>query len=132
MALQFSVTLRNNQLDQFETTLGASAKLRIYTGAPPANTAASATGTLLVEMNLPADFMSAASGGSKALLGSWTGTASGTGTAGYFRFVDNAGTTTHAQGTVGTAGTDMIINNTSIAASQVVTASSFTLNAGNA
>lgn len=44
MALQFSVTLRNNQLDQVESTTGTSAKLQIRTGAPPANTAAADSG----------------------------------------------------------------------------------------
>ncbi len=42
------------------------------------------------------------------------------------------GTTCHAQGTVGTSGADMIIDNTSINATQVVTITSFTISAGNA
>lgn len=102
MALQYSITTRNNQLDQVEVTAGATAKLRLYTGAPPADCATAASGTLLVEMTLPADYFSNAAAGAKAKLGTWSGTASaGSGaTPGYFRLVDNAGTTTIAQGTV--------------------------------
>lgn len=138
MTIQYSTTLRNNQLDQIESTVGVSAKLRLYSGAPPADTAAAATGTLLVEMALPSDWLAAASGGSKVKAGTWTGqgtVAAGTGTnAGYFRITDSAGTTTHMQGTVGItgSGTDLTLDNTSIAQSQVVNINTFSVTAGNA
>jgi hypothetical protein len=131
MSLQYSVAVNNARLDSIETTIGASAKLRIYTGSAPANCAAAATGTLLVEMALPSDWMTAASGASKVKAGTWTGTASGTGTSGYFRIVDNAGSVTGIQGTAGMSGTEMILNNSNIATSQTVTVDSFTLNTGN-
>jgi hypothetical protein len=134
MAVQLSVAVRNAQLDQFEVVTGTSAKLQLRTGAPPANAAASDTGTLLVEMTLPSDWMAAASSGSKALAGSWTGTGAADGTAAHFRIKDNAGTTTHLQGTVTatSGGGDMTLDNTSIATSQTVTVTTFTLTAGNA
>ena len=75
MALQYSTTVRNAQLDALETAIGASAILRIYSGAMPANCAAAATGTLLAEMNLPADWMASAASGSKAKSGTWSDTA---------------------------------------------------------
>lgn len=133
MALQFSVAVRNAMLDAIETTAGASAKLRILTGTPPANCATAQSGTLLVEVNLPADWMNAASGGTKTLLGTWQATASGTGTAGYYRIVDNAGTTCHEQGTVTATGGggDMTVDNTSIATNQTVTITTKTLTAPN-
>lgn len=131
MALQYSIPVNNARLDAIETTIGASAKLRIYTGSAPANTAAAATGTLLIEIALPSDWMNAASATSKTKLGTWSGTASGTGLGGYFRIVDNAGTTTGIQGTVGTSGTEMILDNNNIATSQTVTVNSFTLNSAN-
>jgi len=131
MSLQYSVAVNNARLDSIETTIGASAKLRIYTGSAPANCAAAATGTLLVEMALPSDWMAAASGASKVKAGTWTGTASGTGTAGYFRIVDNAGTVTGLQGTAGMSGTDLILNNSSLATSQAVTVDTFSLSTGN-
>jgi hypothetical protein len=131
MALQYSVSVNNARLDSIETTIGTSAKLRIYTGSAPANCAAAATGTLLVEMALPSDWMAAASGASKVKAGTWTGTASGTGVGGYFRIVDNAGSVTGLQGTCGMSGTDLILNNSNIATSQAVTVDSFSLSTGN-
>lgn len=131
MALQYSIATNNARLDSIETTAGASAKLRVYTGTAPANCAAAATGTLLVDIALPADWMNAASAASKTKLGTWTGTAATTGTAGYFRIVDNAGTTCHIQGTAGMSGTDLILDNSSIATAQSVTVNTFTLNAAN-
>lgn len=134
MALQFSVDVRNARLDAVETAVGATAKLRILTGTPPANCAAAETGTLLCQITLPADYMAAASSGSKAKSGTWSGTGAANGTAGYFRIVDNAGTTCHAQGTITATGGggDMTVDNTSIAVDQAVTVSSFSLNDGNA
>jgi hypothetical protein len=134
MALQYSTTVRNNQLDQVESTAGVSAKLRIYTGAAPANCGAAATGTLLADIALPSDWMSAAASGSKSLLGTWSVAAAATGTAGYFRIWDTAVTNCHVQGTVTATGGggDMTLDNTSIATGQTVTIGTFTLSAGNA
>ena len=135
MALQFSTTLRNNMLDQFESTTGTSAKLRISTGSAPANCAAADSGTLLAELTLPSDWMNAASSGSKTLAGSWTDSAAdGTGTAGHFRIKDSSGTTVHCQGTVTATGGggDLTLDNTSITSGQAVTITTFTLTAGNA
>lgn len=131
MALQYSVAVNNARLDAVETAAGASAKLRIYTGSAPANCAAAASGTLLVEMALPADWMSAASAGSKSKLGTWSGSGAAAGVAGYFRIVDNAGTTAHAQGTCGQGTGDLSLDNTNIAVSQAVSVNSFTLAAAN-
>lgn len=131
MALQYSVAANNAQLDAVETATGASAKLRLYTGSAPANCAAAATGTLLIEIALPADWMNAASGTTKTKLGTWTGTASAAGTAGYFRVVDNAGTTTHIQGTCGIGTGDLQLTNTNLQVGQSLTVDSFTLNAAN-
>jgi hypothetical protein len=137
MALQYSVTLRNNQLDQIESTTGTDAKLRIYTGTnPPSDCAAADNGTLIVEIPLPTDWMSAAATGSKAKLGTWSAQATGAGTltAGHFRIKNSAGTTTHLQGTITATGGggDMTIDNTSISNGQTVTVSTFQINAGNA
>ena len=131
MALQYSVAANNAQLDAVETATGASAKLRLYTGAAPANCAAAATGTLLIEIALPSDWMNAASGTTKTKLGTWTGTASAAGTAGYFRVVDNAGTTTHIQGTCGIGSGDLALTNTNLQVGQSIVIDSFTLNAAN-
>lgn len=135
MALQYSVTVRNAQLDAVETTVGTAPLLRIYSGSAPANCAAAASGTLLAEATLPSDWMEAASSGSKALSGTWQdASANATGTAAHWRMYDSGGTTCHAQGTVTATGGggDMTLDNTSIASAQSVTITSFTITAGNA
>lgn len=93
MSLQFSTTLRNNVLDQFETTISTAPLLTIWTGGPPATCATANSGSLLATLTLPSDWMAAASGGSKAKSGTWSNTATGTGTAGHFRIFDSAGST---------------------------------------
>jgi hypothetical protein len=135
MALQFSVSARNNQLDSLETTVGTSAILRMRSGTVPANCAAADSGTVLATVNLPSDWMSAASGGSKTLLGTWQDTAAdATGTVGHFRIYDSAGTTCHMQGTVTATGGggDVTVDNTSFSTGQQFTVNSFTITAGNA
>ena len=133
MAVQLSVAARNARLDSIETTIGTSAVMKIFSGSPPANCAAADTGTVLATLNLPSDWMAAASGGSKALSGTWQDlSADNTGTAEHFRVYDSGVTTCHIQGTVGTSGTDMTVNSTSFTAGQSFTVNSFTLTDGNA
>jgi hypothetical protein len=135
MALQYSVAVRNAQLDSIETTVGVSAVMRIRSGTVPANAAAADAGTVLATLNLPSDWMAAASAGSKAITGSWTDAAAdAAGTAGHFRIYDSTGTTCHLQGTVSITGGggDLVLDNTNIAVGQVITVVSFTISAGNA
>lgn len=135
MTLQYSVTVRNAQLDAFETAIGVSAILKIRTGAAPATCATADSGTVLATCNLPSDWMAAASSGSKAKTGTWEDTsADATGTAAHFRLYASDGTTCHAQGTVTATGGggDMTVDNTSFAAAQAFTITSFTITAGNA
>lgn len=134
MAIQYSDAVRNARLDAVESTIGASAKLYIYSGAKPANCAAADPAGLLVTINLPADWMAAANAGSKALAGSWSASASGAGTAASFRIKDSGATNVGMQGTVTATGGggDMTLNNAVIAAGQTVTVDTFTLTGGNA
>jgi hypothetical protein len=135
MAIQLSTAVRNARLDQIESTIGVSAILRVRSGAAPANCAAADTGTVLATINLPSDYMSAASGGVKQLTGSWVdSSADNTGTAAHFRLYDSAGTTCHLQGTVTATGGggDMEVNTTSFSAGQQFTITAFSLTDGNA
>lgn len=134
MALQFSTAVRTDRLDSIETSIGASAKLQIFTGAMPANAAAASSGTKLVEMNLPSDWMAAASNGVKQKTGTWSGTGLAAGIAGYFRIMNSAGTTCHIQGTITQSGGggDMTLDNTNIALNQSVVVSTFQLTDANA
>ncbi len=135
MALQLGTTLRTNRVGQIATTIGASgAVLKIWTGAMPANCAAADSGTQLVHIALPNPYFNAASSGQVTMTGTWSeASADATGTAGYFRMYDSGGTC-HLQGTVTATGGggDLTLNNTSIAAGQTVTITSFTLTDGNA
>lgn len=132
MALQFSDAVRNARLDAIETAVGASAVLKIRTGAPPATCATADSGTVLATLTLPSDWMAGASGGSKAKSGTWQdASADATGTAAHFRLYASDGTTCHAQGTVGTSGTDMIVDNTSLATGQSFTVNTFTIQEAN-
>lgn len=131
MALQYSVAVNNARLDAVESTTGTAAILEIRTGAAPANCAAADSGTLLVSITLPSDWMNAAASASKTKLGTWSAAAAAAGTAAHFRLKNSAGTTCHAQGTVGTSAADLIVDNTSIASGQTVTVNTFTLNAAN-
>lgn len=137
MALQYSVAVRNAQLDTVESTIGTAAVLKIYdlTAGAPADCAAAITGTVLATITLPSDWMNAASSGSKTKLGTWQdASADASGTADFFRLFASDGTTCGAQGTVTATGGggDLTLDNTSIAAAQSVTVSTFTLSAGNA
>lgn len=135
MTIQLSTAVRNAKLDAIETAIGTSAILKIRTGAPPANVAAADSGTVLATLNLPSDWLAAASSGSKSKSGTWEDTsADAAGTAGHFRIYASDGTTAHMQGTVTATGGggDMTLDNTSIASAQQVTITSFSLTEGNA
>lgn len=133
MAFQFSVASRNAALDGIEAAIGTSAILKIRTASPPASCGTADSGTVLATLNLPADWLAAASNGSKAKSGTWEDAAAdATGTAGHFRIYASDGTTCHLQGTCGMSGADLNLDNTSLATGQTVTITSFTISAGGA
>lgn len=134
MALKFSTSVKNGELNSIETTIGTSPIIKIRTGTVPASITDPDTGTVLATINLPSDWLTAASGGSISKNGTWEdASADNTGTAGYFRLYASDGTTVHMQGTVTATGGggDLELDNTSIAATQKVTITTFTLTAGN-
>ncbi len=135
MAVQLSIAVRNARVDSIESTIGASAILRIRTGSPPANCATADSGTVLAEMTLPASWMAAAASGTAALSGTWQDTsANATGTAGHFRIYDSTGATCGIQGTVTATGGggDLTLDSTSITSGQQVTITAFSITDGNA
>lgn len=133
MAIQLSVAARNGRLDAIEVEAGASAILKIRTGAPPASCAAADGGTVLATLNLPADWMAAGSGGSKAKSGTWEDlSADADGIAGHFRIYKSDGVTCVLQGTCGQGSGDLSLVNTNIATTQPVTVTAFTLTDANA
>ena len=133
MALQFSAAVRNARLDAIETTIGATAVLKIRSGPVPADCATADAGTVLATLTLPADWMAAASGGSKAKSGTWQDTsADATGTAAHFRIYDSGGTVCGLQGTVGVGSGDLQVDSVSFIAGQSFSITGFTITDGNA
>ncbi len=131
MVRQYSNGVRDGKRQSVEATIGASPKFRILTGTPPANCAAAQTGTLLGEIDLPADWLSHDGAGTSNKNGTWQTNAIAAGVAGYYRIVDNAGTTCHEQGTIGTSGADAIIDNDNVNIGQGVTVIVYTVTEGN-
>lgn len=135
MTIQLSTAVRNARLDAIETTIGSTAVLRLRTGAPPANCGTADSGTVVATMTLPADWMAAASGGSKAKSGTWSDpSADSAGTIGHFRIYDSGGTVCGIQGTVTITGGggDMTVDNPVVEAAQLITITSFALTDANA
>lgn len=134
MALKLSTTVRNARLDAIESAIGASAIMKIRSGSAPADTSVADSGTVLATLALPADWMAAASGGSKSKSGTWQdGSADATGTAGHFRIYASDGVTVHAQGTVSISGGggDLIVDSVSFTIGQTFSVTTFTINDGN-
>jgi len=135
MAIQYSLTHRTNAMTQLSTDIGATAVIKIFTGAAPANCGTADTGTLLATFAGPAtSFTNAPGSVASGLLTTGTVasvTASNAGTAGYFRIYPAAATTTNAvvQGTCGLSAADMILTNTSITAGQTCNFTSLTVTA---
>lgn len=127
MTFQYGATLRNNQVSQIQTTIGASGTLKIFSGAEPANCAAADPAGLLATIALPASFLTS-TGGVTTIAGSWSVAASGAGTAASFRMYDGS-SVCHVQGNTTT---DLVLNNTNIASGQTVQVTAFTVTAGNA
>lgn len=116
------------------TSSAASGKLRIYSGTQPADAdAAIGAGTLLAELTMNATAFgsatSTASTNSVLTANAITSdsSADATGTAAWFRLWQSNGTTPILDGTVGTSGTDAIINSVSIVVGAAVSCSSLTL-----
>lgn len=122
MSIQLSTTARNGMASSISTTIGSSALLRIYelAAGAPANCAAAMGGSdvLLAELTCSATFGSGGSGKLTANAITQDVTPNAAGTAEFFRVYASDGTTCHIQGTVGTSGTDMIVNTTTIETSK--------------
>ena len=133
MTLQFSTAIRNAILDAIEAGGGVSCKLKIRTGAPPADCQTGDSGSVLATLDLPSDWMAAAANGAKALAGTWEDAAAdGDGTADHFRIYESDETTVVMQGTVGTGAEDLVVDNDVFATGQQFTITGFTLTAPGA
>lgn len=133
MTLGLSTALRNARLDAITAKIDAGSgagKLRIYDGSRPA-TGGSAT-TLLAELTLADPSADAAAAGVLTLSAiSDDASANATGTATWGRIVDSDGTFV-LDCSVGTSGTDVILNTASIVSGATVSMTSAVFTEGNA
>ena len=130
MADRISVAAANAACDAVVDLLDADASaatIQIRSGAQPATVDTAASGTLLATLTCSATAFGAATGGvaTAAAITSDTNAAA-TGTAGYFRALDGAGTAV-IDGDVGTAGSSMNLNTTSITIGGTVAVTSWTV-----
>jgi hypothetical protein len=123
MAIQHSTPTRNRLRDAYVAAFPAAASLVIRTGAP-AGVGNAATGTVLATIALPATPFTSGTG-AVTLNGTWSASASGTGTAAHYRLTNG---TDIEEGTVTATGGggDLTLDNTSIASGQTVTISTWT------
>lgn len=132
MAIRVATAARNAALDAIVDLVDAGAgagTLEVRTGSQPANANTAATGTVLVTFTLADPAFAAAASGAVDIDADpdvVDSSADNTGTAGWARVYDSNGNAIF-DGSVGTSGTDFIINTTSITAGQTVTLTSGTL-----
>jgi hypothetical protein len=131
--LKVAVTAKNAGLDaKYTTPVGASGLFRIYSGTQPTNPDTALSGnTVLAELTLNATFAPGASSGVLTLNAITSdSSADNTGTATWASFLTSGGTR-KVDFTVGTSGTDLILNTTSIVSGAQVSCSAFTITSGN-
>ena len=132
MAVYWSDTVRNAVLDAWETAIGTSAVVKLWSGTVPADEAAAdatASGTAVATFSLASDWAGAAASGQKSLSSTpLSVTAANSGTLTHYRIYASNGTTCHEQGTITATGGggDMLVDSTSVTASQTVRITAFT------
>lgn len=110
--------------------VGGAGSIKVYSGSAPADVAAALGGaTLLGTLPLSATSFPTAVGGTNEVLATANAITSDTsadasGTASFFRAVNNAGTAV-IQGTVGTSLADMIVNTTAVTAGDTIACTSW-------
>jgi hypothetical protein len=138
MTVRLSGTLRDNMIGQYETTIGAQARLQLWTGVPPTtfgDTSGDGGRTMVDEIQLPSDWMTAPgtpSQGSVSKNNTWAGDgANATGVVGHYRLLSFAGTL-HEDGTVTVTGGggDLTVDNTNVTTGQIITITGWTRTQG--
>jgi len=99
--VKYSVLVRNAKLDAIQREVGERPALVIFTGSPPPTCSSGATGTVLAQIPMPAEWMKIAKNGETEMNGTWTSErAVASGKPGYFRIYD-AANVCHLQGSIG-------------------------------
>ena len=134
---EIAVAVANSMVEEISAALdvGTGAIIDIFTGAQPATCETADSGTLLGTLLCSATSFGAASGGviTAAAITSETNAPAG-GTAAHFRAYPTATSQIEAnkgaclvQGTVGTSGTDMILDNTTIVTAGTIACTAWTI-----
>lgn len=129
MAAGFIAGIRNARLDAITTYVGNGGKFVIYAGTRPAT--GGAAGTVLSTHTMGSPFASASNGGVLTITLPADVNGSASGTAGWARLFKSDGSTIVMDLSVGTAGTDVIINSTTITSGVPVSVSVFNITEGN-
>lgn len=134
MGLRLSTAARNAAGDAITALLnaGGAGTVEVRTGSQPTDPNTAVSGTLLVTFTLSSTAFAAFASGSGSLNTVASATAAATGTAGWFRMKNNAGTGV-IDGTVGTSGAELNLNTTSIVSggSVSITSGSLTMPVGS-
>ncbi len=129
--MRTAVARRNEMLDSIDDNFN-SGKLRIYSGTRPTDADTALSGnTLLAELTFNSTAFGSASGGvltANAITSD--SSADATGTATWFRSLTSANAFV-VDGNVGTSGSDLNLNTTSIVSGGPVAITSFTITEGN-
>jgi hypothetical protein len=133
MATSLKDTTRTTMVGAISTAIGATSRIKIYTGSAPSKTAAP-TGTLLATLTPSATFGTSATGVLTANAIASDTAAAAAGTPGYYRVIDGTtddGTHTQIQGSAGVGSGDINFSS-AIAAGGTVAITSLTYTDGNA
>ena len=132
MAIKLTAAVRNAMLNAVTTAAGGSALWRIYNGSQPAGPdTAISTQTVVSTLTCNGTFAPAAASGVLTLNAITQDSSAVGGTATWFRML-TSGATALIDGAVGTSGSDLNLNSTTIGAGAIVQISSATFTAGNA
>lgn len=134
MALKITTTIRSALATSLNTEIGASCQIKIYAGSRPADPQTAISGqTLLGTLTGNAGgFGSVSNGVLTASAITQDSAADNTGTASFFRIFKSDGTTVVMDGDIGTSGSDLNLNTTSVVANGPIQISSFAITMPNA
>lgn len=131
--LKYPAALKNARLDAITARAGASALLKIYSGAQPAN-ADTAIGAQVLLATLTCNataFAPAASAGVLTPTTPITNNAAVSGDADFYRLFAANGTTVVMDGTVGTATSDLVLTTDLLVAGSPVSVAAWTITSAN-
>lgn len=120
-------TMVNAAVDQLD---GSAGVFKVFSGALPAECATADPSGTLVSITLPTPAFAASADTTDectaAKSGTWSGTATGDGTAASWRMYLNGASTCIAQGTAGASSCDLNFDNATIATGATITITAFT------